>query len=204
MGFWFALHLISPLKSKPQDENWVVARFQSLQIRTKEDGSALPVARVITSAFYDQSMVHLNTIKSTHVTSNEGVLDPKRSVMLIQWSQFLEQDLAKTVPRSMGNGKPIECCSSTFNQAAPRYRHPACAPLIVPDSDVFYRDLFVKCLNYVRSALAVDPNCKLGAPNQVSAIFLSFWRTDWSRSAPNHCTEWLVWGAKETYKTSHC
>uniref|UniRef100_A0A7G3ASP0 Putative oxidase/peroxidase n=1 Tax=Lutzomyia longipalpis TaxID=7200 RepID=A0A7G3ASP0_LUTLO len=138
------------------------------KVRTKEDGSSLPLPRAITSAFYDSSMDHMNTIRSSHATSSEGVLDPQRSVMLIQWSQFLEQDLVKTVPRSMGNGKPIECCSTTFNQASPRYRHPSCAPLIVPDSDAFYRELFVKCLNYVRSALAVDPNCKLGTPNQLN------------------------------------
>uniref|UniRef100_A0A6B2E8B5 Putative chorion peroxidase n=1 Tax=Phlebotomus kandelakii TaxID=1109342 RepID=A0A6B2E8B5_9DIPT len=138
------------------------------KIRTKEDGSPLPLARSITSAFYDKSMDHLNTIRNSHTASSEGALDARRSVMLIQWSQFLEQDLAKTVPRSMGNGKSIECCSTTFNQAAPRYRHPACAPLVVSDSDAFYKELFVKCLNYVRSALAVDPECKLGAPNQLN------------------------------------
>ncbi|XP_059610115.1 peroxidase [Phlebotomus argentipes] len=138
------------------------------KIRTRTDGSPLPLPRVVSSAAYDNAMDHLNTIRSSHQESSEGALDAQRSVMLSQWSQFLEQDLVKTVPRSMGNGRPIECCSTTFSQAAPRYRHPACAPLAVPDSDAFYRRFFVKCLNYVRSALAVDPQCKLGAPNQLN------------------------------------
>lgn len=36
------------------------------------------------------------------VQPQEGVVDNKRNVALIQWAQFIEHDLVKTVVRTMG------------------------------------------------------------------------------------------------------
>lgn len=51
-----------------------------------------------------------------------------------------------------------------------RCRHPACAPLMIPISDEDYNRL-PSCLNYVRSALDVNPECKFGQAQQVNVIF---------------------------------
>lgn len=61
-----------------------------------------------------------------------------------------------------GNNKPIECCSEDLSGAPPRYIHPACSPLKIDNS--ISR---VNCLNYVRSALGINGDCKFGAANQV-------------------------------------
>lgn len=67
-----------------------------------------------------------------------------------------------------GNGNPIECCEQTGTNAPPRYRHPACAPLMIDtDGEEFNRS--PSCLNYVRSALNVNENCSFGPAQQVNA-----------------------------------
>lgn len=65
-----------------------------------------------------------------------------------------------------GNGNPIECCSDDATNPPPRYRHPACAPLLINVSEEDYNRL-PSCLNYVRSALNVNPNCTFGPAQQV-------------------------------------
>lgn len=65
-----------------------------------------------------------------------------------------------------GNGEPIECCSEDATSPPPRWRHSACAPLIVDVADEDYNRL-PSCLNYVRSALGVEADCKFGPAEQV-------------------------------------
>lgn len=66
----------------------------------------------------------------------------------------------------LGNNVPIECCSRDLSNAPPRYIHPACAPLKVQSND-----RHIACLNYVRSAIGVDENCKFGPAQQVRFRF---------------------------------
>lgn len=66
-----------------------------------------------------------------------------------------------------GNGNPIECCAADATNAPPRYRHPACAPLMIDVDGDFNR--LPSCLNYVRSALNVNANCSFGPAQQVNA-----------------------------------
>lgn len=65
-----------------------------------------------------------------------------------------------------GNGDPIECCSEDATNPPPRWRHPACAPLIVDVAVEDYNRL-PSCLNYVRSALGIEKDCKFGPAEQV-------------------------------------
>lgn len=72
-----------------------------------------------------------------------------------------------------GNGNPIECCAEDATNAPPRYRHPACAPLMIDVNGEDYNRL-PSCLNYVRSALNVNTNCSFGPAQQVNADSLHF------------------------------
>lgn len=63
------------------------------------------------------------------------------------------------------NGVPIECCDVSFRDAAPRYRHPACAPLMVES-----KGSHISCLNYVRSALGLSDACNFGPAQQVRLL----------------------------------
>ena len=118
--------------------------------------------------------------------NNEGIVDKKLSLSVAQWTQFFEQDLSKTVVRSMGkiqyilnfynksnlyfteNNSPIECCDQDSVHIQPRYLHPSCHPIFVPSNDPFYGPIRVTCLNYVRSALAINEQCKFGGAEQVN------------------------------------
>ncbi|XP_058057408.1 peroxidase [Anopheles bellator] len=126
--------------------------------RRSVSGGELPLARQISGQFHT-------------ATQNGGHRDAGRhSVALVQWSQFIEHDLAKTTVQTMHDGTQIECCTNEHGPLLPRYRHPAsCAPLPVPAEDPFYRKHQATCLNYVRSALSLGETCHLGPANQLNA-----------------------------------
>lgn len=126
----------------------------------------LPPPKNISEEFFAQTRPDLNAVSAGTFTA-EGEVDPERNIGLVQWSQFIEHDLVKTVFQTMGNGEPIECCSEDSTNAPPRWRHPACAPLLVDVPEEEYNHL-PSCLNYVRSALGVSANCTFGAAEQVS------------------------------------
>lgn len=112
--------------------------------------------------------------------------DSTRTVALVQWTQFIEQDLAKTTVQTMHDGTDIECCTGDHSPVLPRYRHPACAPLMIAENDPHYKTQGVTCLNYVRSALSLGSSCHLGAANQLNQATN---RLDLSQLYGNHETE---------------
>lgn len=70
-------------------------------------------------------------------------------------------------PKFSDNGDSIECCDSEYFNLRPRYRHPSCEPLesVNPRKHTIDRQ---NCLNFVRSSLAVDKNCRLGVATQLN------------------------------------
>ncbi|XP_023036583.1 peroxidase isoform X2 [Drosophila willistoni] len=118
------------------------------------DDDDLPGAWPISMALYE------------HVPGSVPPEDQNESpnLCLVQWAQFIEHDLSKPVSQSMTIGSPIECCNSDQNKLQPRYHHPVCAPILSKQIGKFGRP---NCLNYVRSALAVD-NCNFGAAEQLN------------------------------------
>lgn len=153
--------------------------------------SQLPPPKNVSDEFFEQTRPEINLI-DLELATFEGLVDEERNIALVQWSQFIEHDLVKTVFQTMseiktcffydnyfnlrfianqlkGNGNPIECCAEDATNAPPRYRHPACAPLNVQVSGDDYSRL-PSCLNYVRSALGVTEDCKFGPAQQVFQI----------------------------------
>uniref|UniRef100_A0A1B0GGD7 Uncharacterized protein n=1 Tax=Glossina morsitans morsitans TaxID=37546 RepID=A0A1B0GGD7_GLOMM len=92
--------------------------------------------------------------------------DSNKSLAIIQWAQFIEHDLSKPVVMSMYDGSSIECCDSRNHKLQPRYRHPACAPLLSEDISLKYGP--DTCLTYVRSALGIGENCTFAAPEKLN------------------------------------
>uniref|UniRef100_A0A2M4BFK9 Putative chorion peroxidase n=1 Tax=Anopheles marajoara TaxID=58244 RepID=A0A2M4BFK9_9DIPT len=126
--------------------------------RRSVSGQELPSARVVSSKFHTRA-------------GGDGDYDLGRhTVALVQWSQFIEHDLAKTTVQTMHDGADIECCTVEHGPLLPRYRHPAaCAPIPVPVDDPFYREHRATCLNYVRSGRSLGDSCQLGPANQLNA-----------------------------------
>ncbi|CRL05203.1 CLUMA_CG017992, isoform A [Clunio marinus] len=140
------------------------------KIRRSISKKELPLPRVISNSLYTSGLNEINQRSENKLipTTSEGVLDRKLSLSAAQWTQFLEHDLSKTVVRSMSNGASIECCDQESVSIQPRYLHPSCLPLVIPSDDSHYRQLRVTCLNYVRSALAVNDQCRFGSINQLN------------------------------------
>uniref|UniRef100_A0A182NBC7 Uncharacterized protein n=1 Tax=Anopheles dirus TaxID=7168 RepID=A0A182NBC7_9DIPT len=125
--------------------------------RRSTTGAELPAAREVSARFHVAR------------SGQEAQPDAMRSVALVQWSQFVEHDLAKTTVQTMHDGTDIECCTGEHGQLLPRYRHPACKPMPVSEDDPYYRTYGATCLNYVRSALSLGANgCHLGPANQLN------------------------------------
>lgn len=138
-------------------------------IRTSVSGKELPLSRVISQTLFKSGMDALKRPKGNiESTTEEGVLDERRNLAVGQWAQFIEHDLSKPVKRSTSAGMPIECCDKESATLQPRYVHDSCYPLKIPSDDPNYKKFYVTCLNYVRSALAVNEQCKFGSINQVS------------------------------------
>lgn len=104
---------------------------------------------------------------------------------------------------SVGNDNPIECCTERLTDPSPRHRHPACMPLKVDVAAENYTVL-PSCLNYVRSALGVNPDCKFGPAQQVSGIGIqSAAVVVWMLGANCGKNEWMYWICMRIRKSPH-
>lgn len=65
---------------------------------------------------------------------------------------------------------PITCCTSEGRPLSPRHNHISCAPITIPVTDLFYKNFFQTCMNYVRSLPAMRSDCTLGPTEQASII----------------------------------
>ncbi|KAF3430719.1 hypothetical protein E2986_12643 [Frieseomelitta varia] len=98
--------------------------------------------------------------------------DVSRTLTVMQWAQFIANDISYTPMRKMvSSGKPISCCRSDGNPLSPRYVHPDCSPITVPDRDPVYGQHYVRCMNYVRSLPVLRSECTFGPAEQASGTF---------------------------------
>lgn len=97
--------------------------------------------------------------------------DIKASLMLMQWGQFIIHDLslAATTPMFTAQGTSIDCCNRKL-LLDPRFKHPACISVLLPDNDPFYRRFNVGCMNLVRSAPSPPVGCRLRAREQLNQL----------------------------------
>ncbi|KAK9306667.1 hypothetical protein QLX08_002745 [Tetragonisca angustula] len=95
--------------------------------------------------------------------------DVSRTLTVMQWAQFIANDISYTPMRKMvSSGKPISCCRSDGNPLSPRYVHPDCSPITVPDRDPVYGQHYVRCMNYVRSLPVLKSECTFGPAEQMN------------------------------------
>ncbi|XP_046478630.1 peroxidase isoform X1 [Neodiprion pinetum] len=97
--------------------------------------------------------------------------DSTKTLAVMQWTQFVANDVSHTPMRKMvTNNKPITCCRSNGFFLAPRHTHPDCAPISIPDNDPVYGKERIRCMNYVRSMPTVRPDCSFGPTEQVNQV----------------------------------
>lgn len=88
--------------------------------------------------------------------------DPKFTVMLAVWGQFLDHDITSTALGSSFKGSTISCC------AAKEMSHPECFPVVLDRADPYYDDYNISCIEFVRSSPA--PTCCLGPREQINQV----------------------------------
>lgn len=114
--------------------------------RASKDGIELPSARNVSLT------VHRPFYKD----------DPKFTVMLAVFGQFLDHDISATASSSMKDGSPVSCCSQES------INYPECFPVHLDISDPYYVKHNISCLEFVRSAAA--PVCCLGPREQLNTV----------------------------------
>lgn len=115
------------------------------------DGSPLPNVRSISST----------------VLVDIDEPDPKFTLSVMQWAQFMDHDFAHIPFPSLENGQGIECCPENPNEQL----HPRCMPIDIT-GDTFFGRFGRTCMNFVRSMLAVGPAeaCTFGFAEQLNQL----------------------------------
>lgn len=118
-----------------------------------------------------------NVLPSARLVSSNLALDADlpdnvKTLALMQWTQFVEHDLAHTPVTKMYNRfeSSIMCCKADGRSLAPRYIHPACMPISIANNDPFYSSRRMTCMNYVRSVTAMRPDCSFGPAEQMNQV----------------------------------
>jgi len=123
-AFGSALQTLRRLQPSQYQDEVSIPRQSSLV----EPGIPLPNPRSLSSTLHKQ----------------QEEPDSSHSLLLMQWGQFIDHDMA-SVPGHRGpEGAPLDCqfCSSGRE-------HPGCYPILLPNTDQFYRRR--GCMNFVRS-----------------------------------------------------
>lgn len=124
--------------------------------RRTHANATLPSARLVSL------LVHRPTYSS----------DPKFTVMLAVFGQFLDHDITATALNQAQDGKPIDCCTAddsgnvNANDASTAPMHPECFPVWSGEGDPNYERLNISCMNFVRSAPA--PTGRMGPRQQLN------------------------------------
>ncbi|XP_058057082.1 chorion peroxidase-like [Anopheles bellator] len=152
----------------PSRSSWGAAGFpfERLLPPAYEDG--VWSARAHSSAT-GRPLASARTVSVTVFPDNDRP-DPKFNLLMMQFGQFVSHDITRSV--SVRSGKDeIQCCSSDHSAALPAEQaHFACLPIEVSPDDPFYSKFGIRCLNFVRLALARDGECRVGYGKQVDVI----------------------------------
>ncbi|XP_053983298.1 peroxidase-like isoform X3 [Hylaeus volcanicus] len=115
-----------------------------------------------------QPLPGVRTVSVT-LSTPKNQWDIKRTLTVVQWGQFISNDLSFTPVRKMvSSGKPISCCRPDGYTLSPRHVHPYCYPITVSDQDPVYGEHYVRCMNYVRSLPVLRSDCTFGPLEQMN------------------------------------
>ncbi|XP_012141528.2 salivary peroxidase/catechol oxidase isoform X2 [Megachile rotundata] len=106
---------------------------------------------------------------SVALSTPNDLSDVSRTLTVMQWGQFIANDMSYTPVRKMiSSGKPISCCQPDGSALSPRHVHPDCSEITVPDQDPVYGEHYVRCMNYVRSLPVLKSDCTFGPTEQMN------------------------------------
>ncbi|XP_003425663.1 peroxidase isoform X3 [Nasonia vitripennis] len=116
------------------------------------------------------SLPNARTVSVALVSQDERT-DVSKTLALMEWSQFVSNDISYTPIRKMiWTGKAISCCRNDGQWPLPRYIHPDCDAISVSDNDPIYGKHNIRCLNYVRSLPVLRSDCTFGPAEQMNQV----------------------------------
>ncbi|XP_054159947.1 chorion peroxidase-like [Oppia nitens] len=121
--------------------------------RVSVDGNSLPSARDVSIA----------------LAPDRNQPNRQYTLMVMQLGQFIDHDLTHTASTRTNDNFALRCCGEEFRRN-PQLVHPSCFPIIVSPNDPFYSNFGQTCMNFVRSAPAIRPNCQMGPREQLNQL----------------------------------
>lgn len=101
------------------------------------------------------------------------------NLLFMQIGQFITHDVSQSSSIKTAEGKSVRCCSEDGSSVLPQESlHFACFPIEIDAQDTFYSDFHQGCINFVRSSLSPDAECKLGYGKQVRCLVFGDFLTD--------------------------
>ncbi|CAL4067189.1 unnamed protein product [Meganyctiphanes norvegica] len=133
--------------------------FQRVAVPTYDDG----VSKARTRAVDKSELPNVREIVNNALVESDFD-DPKYTLSLMQWGQFIDHDIAHTPFPRMPSGEGIECCNPNS------VKHPDCFEITIPSSDGFFAPRQQTCMNFVRSMLSLNPQCSMGFAEQMNTL----------------------------------
>uniref|UniRef100_U5ES00 Putative peroxinectin-like protein n=1 Tax=Corethrella appendiculata TaxID=1370023 RepID=U5ES00_9DIPT len=142
--------------------------------------SGFPMERLLPPAYEDsiwkprQNSVLGGKLLSPRTISRKLLPDvdrphPKLNLLTMQFGQFITHDVSQSASITLTNGQPIECCGNNGSTILPpNLLHFACLPISIDPNDEFYSKFNQRCMNFVRSQLVSNQDCKIGYGKQLS------------------------------------
>ncbi|CAL4168788.1 unnamed protein product, partial [Meganyctiphanes norvegica] len=124
---------------------------------TNVTGSPLPLARSL----------------STKLLIDKDQSDQSYTLSVMQWGQFIDHDLSFTPLSEIAEGaghEGIQCCTPDNKFLPPDDQHPLCMPIEIPRDDGFFSPIGHTCMNFVRSNLALDYECRFGFQENINIL----------------------------------
>ena len=117
------------------------------------------------SSFSISQRMYIQVSLTVHTDSD--LPHPHLMAVTAIWGEFVYHDISHTPQMSGYLGQRLKCCGVTFDSF-----HPECYPIKIPENDVAYGDLGVKCQEYTRSGTASRTGCTLGPREQINQVSL--------------------------------
>lgn len=98
---------------------------------------------------------------------------PAINLLFMQFGQFIAHDVTQSASISTGDGQSVSCCTEDGSRPIPpEFQHYSCMPIEIEPHDEFYEQFNQGCINFVRSALSPDSECRLGYGKQVNYLII--------------------------------
>lgn len=126
---------------------------------------------------FGQFMSH-DVTQSASITTSKYHFFSVDSIFIIfvieYMALYLYSKCNRFVYSLLGDGRSVTCCTEDGSRVLPpEFLHYSCLPITVEPQDEFYSQFNQGCINFVRSALAPDDQCRVGYGKQVRGTLFS-------------------------------